>query len=152
MLDVWEGLWPNCVACICNEWLHSICWESWDNTENQGSGWSLRSSSFDQPVRRYKNADFQRCWWVAALSMLVRGGGVGRTPTLLFLSLMLFSASFSLSRSLVNWTGEGQTDRYRDRQSNGQAKTEIPMLEEENGEAKSNCQLHRRSHGNNTYG
>ncbi len=49
-------------------------------------------------------------------------GRVGRTPTLLFLSLMIFSASLSLSLSLVNWTGEDQTDRYIDRQSNGKAK------------------------------
>lgn len=52
-------------------------------------------------------------------------GNLGRTPTLLFLSLMLFSASLSLSLSLVNWTGEGQTDRYIDRQSNGKAKRDF---------------------------
>jgi len=49
------------------------------------------------------------------LSMLGREGEVGRTPTLLFISLMLFSASLSLSLSLVNWTNEGQTETQTDR-------------------------------------
>ncbi len=53
------------------------------------------------------------------------GEGLGEHPPCCFRSLMLFSASLSLSLSLVNWTGEGQTDRYIDRQSNGKAKRDF---------------------------
>jgi len=130
MLDMWKGLWPNCVACICNGWLNSICWESWDNTENQGSAWSLRGNSFDQPVTRYKKCRFSKmqaggCFEHAGKGREGKGreGDVGRTPTLLFISLMLFSASLSLSLSLVNWTNEGQIETYTDRQSNSKAKS-----------------------------
>lgn len=33
MLDMCKGLWPHCVACICNEWSHGICWESFETKQ-----------------------------------------------------------------------------------------------------------------------
>lgn len=33
MVDMCKGLWPHCVACICNEWSHGICWKSFETKQ-----------------------------------------------------------------------------------------------------------------------